>query len=109
MTAPGRRSAPLVVIGGGPGGLAVAQSFREHDATSPVLLISADPDPNQSGGHQSRPRETPAPRSPRQAGSSRNEPASVIGRGAIPDRRRIPRRQAAHPAQQRQVRLTAGP
>ena len=55
MTAPGRRSAPLVVIGGGPGGLAVAQSFREHDATSPVLLISADPDPNQSGGHQSRP------------------------------------------------------
>ena len=45
MTAPGRRSAPLVVIGSGPGGLAAAQSFREHDATSPGLLISADPDP----------------------------------------------------------------
>ena len=41
----GRRSAPLVVVGSGPGGLAVAQSFREHDATSPVLLVSADPHP----------------------------------------------------------------
>jgi 2-polyprenyl-6-methoxyphenol hydroxylase-like FAD-dependent oxidoreductase len=40
VTAAGRLSAPLVVIGSGPGGLAVAQSFREHDATSPVLLIS---------------------------------------------------------------------
>jgi 3-phenylpropionate/trans-cinnamate dioxygenase ferredoxin reductase subunit len=45
VTATGRRSAPLVVIGSGPGGLAVAQSFREHDATSPMLMISADPDP----------------------------------------------------------------
>ena len=41
----GRRSAPLVVVGSGPGGLTVAQSFREHDATSPVLLVSADPPP----------------------------------------------------------------
>jgi 3-phenylpropionate/trans-cinnamate dioxygenase ferredoxin reductase component len=41
----GRRSAPLVVVGSGPGGLAAAQSFREHDATSPVLLVSADPHP----------------------------------------------------------------
>ena len=41
----GRRSASLVVVGSGPGGLAAAQSFREHDATSPVLLVSADPHP----------------------------------------------------------------
>ena len=41
----GRRTAPSVVIGSGPGGLTAVQSFREHDATSPVLMISADPDP----------------------------------------------------------------
>jgi 3-phenylpropionate/trans-cinnamate dioxygenase ferredoxin reductase subunit len=45
VTAAGRRSAPLVVIGSGPGGLTAVQSFREHDATSRVLMISADPDP----------------------------------------------------------------
>jgi 3-phenylpropionate/trans-cinnamate dioxygenase ferredoxin reductase component len=41
----GRHTAPLVVIGSGPGGLTAVQSFREHDATSRVLMISADPDP----------------------------------------------------------------
>jgi NADPH-dependent 2,4-dienoyl-CoA reductase/sulfur reductase-like enzyme len=40
-----RRTAPLVVVGSGPGGLAAAQSFREHDATSPVLLVSSDRHP----------------------------------------------------------------
>jgi 3-phenylpropionate/trans-cinnamate dioxygenase ferredoxin reductase subunit len=45
VTAAGRRSAPLVVIGSGPGGLTAVQSFREQDATSRVLMISADPDP----------------------------------------------------------------
>jgi 3-phenylpropionate/trans-cinnamate dioxygenase ferredoxin reductase subunit len=45
VTTAGRRSAPLVVIGSGPGGLTAVQSFREQDATSGVLMISADPDP----------------------------------------------------------------
>jgi 3-phenylpropionate/trans-cinnamate dioxygenase ferredoxin reductase subunit len=33
----------LLVIGGGPAGLAAAQSYREHGGDGPVLIVSADP------------------------------------------------------------------
>ena len=37
--------AGLIVIGSGPAGVAAAESFREHDPDSPILLVSADADP----------------------------------------------------------------
>jgi 3-phenylpropionate/trans-cinnamate dioxygenase ferredoxin reductase subunit len=34
----------LIVIGSGPAGVAAAESFREHDTSSPVRILTADPD-----------------------------------------------------------------
>ncbi len=41
----GRPPGPLVVVGSGPAGLAAVQAFRDQDADTPVVLISADPHP----------------------------------------------------------------
>jgi 3-phenylpropionate/trans-cinnamate dioxygenase ferredoxin reductase component len=34
----------LVVVGSGPAGISAAESFRERDGDSPVLVLSSDPD-----------------------------------------------------------------
>ena len=34
----------MIVIGSGPAGVAAAESFREHDISSPVRILTADPD-----------------------------------------------------------------
>ncbi|BBZ45363.1 NAD(P)/FAD-dependent oxidoreductase [Mycobacterium parmense] len=36
--------AGLVIVGSGPGGVAAAESFREHDSDSPVRILTADID-----------------------------------------------------------------
>jgi len=35
----------LIIVGSGPAGVAAAESFREHDAQTPVRILSADVDP----------------------------------------------------------------
>ncbi len=32
----------MVVVGGGPAGLAVARAFRDHGGTAPVVLLCAE-------------------------------------------------------------------
>ena len=39
------RTRPLVVVGGGPAGLAAARAFREADPNTPVVLVCAEPHP----------------------------------------------------------------
>ena len=36
---------PLIVIGGGPAGLASARAFRHHNAETPIVLLCAEPHP----------------------------------------------------------------
>jgi 3-phenylpropionate/trans-cinnamate dioxygenase ferredoxin reductase subunit len=35
----------LVVIGSGPAGISAAESFRQHDSTAPITVLTPDPDP----------------------------------------------------------------